>query len=88
MSDDAEFDAYVAMLADIVAMSRKLQARGGPSEPLMFSIPKTTAAAQWREMIARLNAIDPEGGWGRLQISGVEMVATKGDFPGGERVPV
>lgn len=88
MSEDAEFDAYVAVLADAVAMSRALQARGGSSEPLMFAVPKTTAGAQWRDLIDRLNSIDPEGGWGRLSLNGVEMIATKGEFPGGVWVPV
>ena len=34
----------------------------------------------------RLNAIDPDGGWGRLKIGSVEFVAVKGtsEIPGSQ----
>lgn len=76
-------EEHAALMAEVLANSRKLQARSAlPDMPVLIAIPVTTAGEAWRELIDRLNAVDPEGGWGRLTINGVEMIATKGTFPG------
>jgi len=76
-------EEHAAMLASVLASSRKLQARYAlPEAPPFVAIARTSAGEAWRELINMLNAVDPEGGWGRLTIKGVEMIATKGTFPG------
>ena len=80
----SDFEIWADTLAHALAMSRKLQARYAEGASLLHGIPKTTPAEQWRELIHRLNRIDPEGGWGRMKIGDVEFVAVKGttEIPG------
>ena len=82
--DERDFDLWAAGLAHALAMSRKLQARYVEDAPIIHAIPATTSGEQWRELIDRLNKIDPDGGWGRMKIGEVEFVAVKGttEIPG------
>ncbi len=76
-------EEHAALMAEVLGNSRKLQTRYAvPEAPPFVAIPVTSAGEAWRELIERLNEVDPEGGWGRLTINGVEMIATKGTFPG------
>ena len=82
--DQADFDVWADSLALALAMSRKLQARIAPDAPVIYAVPLTSAGQEWRALIDRLNAIDPDGGWGRVKIGDVEFVAVKGtsEIPG------
>ncbi|WP_137897103.1 hypothetical protein [Sphingomonas sp. 2SG] len=82
--DEADFDAWADGLAHALAMSRKLQARCAPDAPVIHAVPSSSAGQQWRALIDRLNAIDPQGGWGRMKIGDVEFVAVRGtsEVPG------
>ena len=76
--DKQDFELWADSLAHALGSSRKLQARYFKDAPVIHAIPTTTSAEQWRELIDRLNKIDPEGGWGRMKIGEVEFVAVKG----------
>jgi hypothetical protein len=76
--DRKDFDAWVDSLAHALAMSRKLQARIAADAPVIHAIPTTSAGQGWRQLTDRLNAVDPEGGWGRMKIGDIEFVAVKG----------
>jgi hypothetical protein len=83
--NESDFDLWADSLAHALALSRKLQARIAPEEGVIHAIPSTSGGKGWRELIDRLNAIDPDGGWGRMKIGEVEFVAVKGTsvVPGG-----
>jgi hypothetical protein len=80
--DSDPFELVVASFAGALANSRKLQARAGSVAPVLIAIPTTTGGKEWRDLVDRLNASDPERGWGRMLWNGVEYVAYKGEFPG------
>jgi hypothetical protein len=82
--DNRDFELWADALAHALGSSRKLQARYCGSETVIHAVPSTTSGEEWRKLIERLNAIDPDGGWGRLRIGQVEFVAVKGttEIPG------
>jgi|GEM_PF-6119510 len=82
----SDFDILIDSFAYALAMNRKLQARYASDAPVIQAIPSTSAGQEWRALIDRLNAIDPDGGWGRLKIGSVEFVAVKGtsEIPGSQ----
>ena len=72
--DTQGFELWADALAHALGLSRKLQARYFADAPFIHAIPSTTSAEEWRDLIDRLNKIDPEGGWGRMKIGELEFV--------------